>query len=394
LAPVHRFSLLDPLRALAVLWVFGAHSGVGVKWHDTWPTVGAIITFADSLLPVSMFFAISGFGIAGAVRVAKAQSQGGIAFFARRFRRIYPPFWVSVAVGAAVPFVIEALSWAKTGHFAAPSTANLSYQYLTFGPWEWLSHLSLLQIFAVVPGAHELSFKFTRLNAVYWTLALEVEFYVVVALALACGRHTYRVLAAVTAISLMVVLFADWEMTGIFLTHWPKFALGIWLYELFDRTARPARLPDTYRLAVGLSVVTVLVGGVVVAARTGFRPSHWELLVALTLILVAVDALDATYTRLKNTGIAPVRWAFGLASALGLMAYSIYLVHARVQLLSEQLVRQVLPHGVVQDMASHALTVALCVPFYLLVERPFAARAAAKAVRPQSAATGAIPSAS
>ncbi len=72
-----------------------------------------------------------------------------------------------------------------------------------------------MQVF--YPDGGGLSGKFTRLNAVYWTLAIEFQFYLVVMLALVLRKRFYLTLLATTALSLPFLPYPATRNTGIFL---------------------------------------------------------------------------------------------------------------------------------------------------------------------------------
>ncbi len=81
--------------------------------------------------------------------------------------------------------------------------------------------------------------KFGDLNVVYWSLAIEVQFYIVMAFALASRRFYYPVLLGVTILGICsvqvdVLQFLKWN-SGIFLPLWSMFAMGILLYEARSR---------------------------------------------------------------------------------------------------------------------------------------------------------------
>ena len=383
-----RLLLLDPLRGVAALWVFAYHLPHAPVWDSQLPTLAALFAMGGRGPAIALFFAISGFVVTGAARHTVSHGKGWSAFLGRRVRRVYPPFWASVLVVALLPFVLEGLSWLKTGQYVPPSSSLTGHRYLEFGFVEWCRHLTLTQAFATVPGASEPSFKFSGLNAVYWTLALEVQFYVVMAAAVACRRHLLTVLGAVTLASLVVVATVDWRLTGLFLPYWPMFAVGVWTDTLFASGLRPSRLPGPYRTAIGLLVAGAIVARLVCAARMGHVPSGWELAAGLALTLVGADALDQHFAFMLERGRTLPRLVCQGAVALGVMSYSIYLLHAKVSLLSYQVLRQVVTAGVLQDVLAVVMTVGLCAPFYFLVERRFIATGArAWASRPPSGRT-------
>ena len=120
--------LCDVVRGLAALWVFTYH------FRPSREGIWLIASVGD--LGVPAFFVISGFCILSAAQRTVSKQQTAQAFLKRRLVRIYPPFWASVAVVMAVPFVIESFS-----HY---HITPLWYAYT----WQdWLLILSLGRVF-------------------------------------------------------------------------------------------------------------------------------------------------------------------------------------------------------------------------------------------------------
>ncbi|HYV36723.1 MAG TPA: acyltransferase family protein, partial [Gemmataceae bacterium] len=166
-----RFNLLEPLRGLAALWVLCFHFGFSEAFSESFPVLTCL--FAQGDLGVPMFFVISGFCVTASARSAIRHGESSMSFMYRRARRIYPPFWFSILVVISLPFLIELISALKTGQFVAPSAENLNYGFLNYSFVDWLRVVSLTQVFSPMPGITNLQAKFTSINAVYWTLAIE-----------------------------------------------------------------------------------------------------------------------------------------------------------------------------------------------------------------------------
>jgi peptidoglycan/LPS O-acetylase OafA/YrhL len=383
-----RFALLEPLRGLAALWVFFFHLPRSPEWDRLSPALSGV--FGMGHLGVPLFFVISGVVITAAARGAVSRNSGSGAFLLRRLKRIYPPFWASIAVVCAVPFLIEGLSWIKTGTFIRPSSDNLNYQFLSFGFFDWLKIATLARVFDVVPEAPNLQYKFTGVNAVYWTLAIEAQFYLVMAAAVASGKYLYAFVGAVTTASIVVLAFFGWTRTGIFLPYWPMFAVGVGVFVLFERGIRPSRFLGRHATAVACGTIGLIT--IAVFTWAGRRPLPSQLVIAAVvgLVVLCAEALESTHRRLFASGPGVVRWALRLSAVLGLMSYSVYLLHGRLQFLAYQISRQVIAPGIVQDLAVVVITLMLCYPFYLVFERPFAGQRQSKAAAASEAASPAL----
>lgn len=142
----NRFRELDGLRGVAALAVVASHftGGFNSRYVDA-PT--ASFDFEAGAFGVQLFFIISGFVILLSARRATRPSD----FVISRVSRLYPAYWLSILVTLVV---IWAFSW----------------QFFHLQTWEVLANFTMVQRWFLVPN----------LNEVYWTLAVEMQFYVVV----------------------------------------------------------------------------------------------------------------------------------------------------------------------------------------------------------------------
>ena len=362
-SPGTKFSLLEPMRGVAALWVFCFHYHFSGSFRGTFPRLYQLLHMGAFGVP--MFFVISGYCIAASARTSIRKREPLKLFLYRRVRRIYPPFWCSLALVAAIPFVIEALSSLKTGRYTPPSSANLNYGYIKYGPFDWLMVGSLAQVFRPVPGADNLQFKFTTINAVYWTLAIEVQFYIATAIALASRQFFFPVILAITAASLPFHFVPSSYRWGIFLPYWPMFAVGIALYWLFERGLKPSSLMG--EAAWPLACIFAAVIAISFAVRVVCGGSIGELWFAIGfgLFLFVAEGFDRHFDEAwVGSRRRAVRLVSRLLVTLGAMSYSLYLIHGRLQYLVMQPIRQVLPaDGIAFDLSVIAVTSFVCFAF-------------------------------
>ena len=157
-----RFQELDVFRGIAALWVVYFHYflrynelyDIPEKSH-LWIDTAEIDEFG--LLPVYWFFVISGFVIFWTLQ----KSHHWQDFAVSRFSRLFPAYWaacaITFAVGLAVPL------------------PGQSYSILQF-----LANLTML---------HE-AFGIPAIDGVYWSLQVELIFYVLMATLFATGLLT------------------------------------------------------------------------------------------------------------------------------------------------------------------------------------------------------------
>jgi peptidoglycan/LPS O-acetylase OafA/YrhL len=151
-----RIPVLDVLRFVAALSVLCFHYGFRGYSADN-----LLITHFTALSPVArygylgvyLFFMISGFVI-----LMSAEGRSAAAFFQSRFIRLYPAYWVACTITFASMYLLGATNLQRTFD-------------------QWLVNLSMLQ------G----TFGVTDIDGVYWTLLLEMRFYLLVFLVCATG---------------------------------------------------------------------------------------------------------------------------------------------------------------------------------------------------------------
>jgi peptidoglycan/LPS O-acetylase OafA/YrhL len=286
-----RLRELDLLRFLAaiavVLYHFTGFGGAG-PWpehaREVFPGLGAVTRYG--YLGVDLFFVISGFVI---LMSAWGRSPG--EFGISRLVRLMPAYWASVLLGAVVYAVF------REGHGA---------------PGLVVPNLTMLQ------GGLGIE----NVDAVYWTLWVEMHFYVLAAVLAGIGI-TYRSCLVFMAAWMFGGVFAD-EAGSKFLqimlvpTWSPYFIAGMALYMI--HRFGPTLLLWGY---VAVSYLLALHWGGWRADSAFKGSAHLPVAAAVTgiflvMILVATGRLSW------------VRWR-GL-TVLGALTYPLYLVHSQLAL--------------------------------------------------------------
>jgi peptidoglycan/LPS O-acetylase OafA/YrhL len=172
----HRLAPLDGLRGIAILLVVWYH-----VWQITWlPAPLANLEFLPEtgFAGVDLFFFLSGFVIAYPFLKADAagSARPGWRHFAyRRFIKIVPSYVLSLAILIATGYA----HFASPGDALANVTAHLFFVHTWWGP------------------------TFGSINGVLWSLAVEVQFYVLFPLVWWCfRRNPYVTGAAMFAVAL------------------------------------------------------------------------------------------------------------------------------------------------------------------------------------------------
>lgn len=332
-----RLAALDALRFLAAVGVLAYH--FTARETDAWgrdlaevaPAVSSWAVYTS--LGPELFFVISGFVI---LMTAWGRSVPDIV--GSRVGRLYPAYWVAVlATGGLLLFV-----WAG--------------KEVTGG--QVLVNLTLLQ--SLVDVGH--------VDGVYWTLWVELRFYLLITLFAAVGITRRRVLwfAALWPAAAMLAraLGMSDAVTWLVAPYAPLFAAGMALYVI-------------HRCGHAL-VPWLLVAGNAALATAALVPARMDslgqnsvvaprpgLLTAALLGCVALVALVAL------TPLARWRWA-GLTAA-GALTYPLYLTHEYWGLWVVHLLHDRLP---VWAVLTAAVTFSLLLAWLVhrFVEKPFGPR--------------------
>lgn len=289
-----RLLLLDCLRLAAALSVVGYHYTAvfgslfwGAPSRDVFPQLSAVTAYGA--LGVQLFFIISGFVI---LMSASGRTVG--QFAASRISRLFPAYWAAVILAALLLLVIS------------PGELNK----VTWS--DAAVNLTMLQQAVGVKS----------LDGVFWTLWVELLFYLTIAFFLWRGMTYGRLLAFIFLWPLLGMLSMQSD-AGIFRTllipeYSPLFAVGMGLYLVH------AHGHDIVRwMAVGVNVVLACHQTANIYLPAMSQSTNRELSPGVAWLLVlgfaAIVALVTT-TNLRNTG-------WGWMSVAGSLTYPLYLVH-------------------------------------------------------------------
>lgn len=275
---------------IVVLYHYTAwgHEHWGSKAAEYWPVLSEFTRYGQ--LGVQLFFLISGFVI-----LMSLQGKSVIGFIGSRVGRLYPAYWLAVIAAAVISLKI----WPSGNEGRTGS--------------DILPNLTMMQE----------AFNVQDMDGVYWTLWVELRFYILLGVLLALGFVKNRHIMWLSAI---------WPGIGLYLhftgmdeaNKWiagqyaALFAAGMVLFLIYQSGHSAARW-----LLVGLNTV-------VAAYFTGIKgrndadflsgldvPAwHFQMLTVLCVVLLAV----CTLTPLKHI---QAKW---LAVA-GSLTFPLYLFH-------------------------------------------------------------------
>ena len=247
-----RFRSLDLARGIACLMVVILHASLYSGYDQESPTSTALTTRSARVIlrvvsrfgvGVPMFFVISGYCIAGTADSTRRKGGGAIEYFMRRFRRIFPPYWIVLALTGVLVVLISAVGWSElmfdtdsvdTGVIPHPSVLTSA---------QWLGNLSLTEHWRHhLFGGPEL-----KLLGPSWTLCYEEQFYFICGIIIALApRRFFSGIAVVTAITLAVMTLPYWypavALEGFFFDgRWLLFASGVLVYYHINHATRNSR---------------------------------------------------------------------------------------------------------------------------------------------------------
>jgi peptidoglycan/LPS O-acetylase OafA/YrhL len=310
-------SSLDLLRGLAALAVCFFHFTHGnpdfLSKENPLFVVGRY-----GFLGVEVFFVISGFVIPYSMYRAGYTFQNVGKFLGKRFIRIEPPYLLSIVM-------VLALNWLST-----LSPYYRGEAYVVNFPALFL-HLGYLNAF----------FHFPWYNDVYWTLAIEFQYYLIIALVFPLLMHRSKVYNYILILALSVLAFAINEHSLIF-TYGLLFVAGILLFQV--------RIGYLSQKEFGAMLLTVLI-----------------------LLYIRFDDRYLVAALLPYFFITYFEFTDKVSKFLGQISYSVYLVHipigGRIINLSETFFKDELTRSLMVFVAL-AVSIFAAWVFFVVIEKP------------------------
>lgn len=304
--PTGRMQTLDILRGLAALLVCWCH------FSPTLPLVlqRPMVLIGETGVPI--FFVISGFIIPWGLLRADYELGSYPRFFLKRMARLHPPYLLSLAFTLVLSF-LAAVVLKKT----MPDS---------------FTDMVLATIYLKMPPE----------NPVYWTLAIELQYYITLGLMFSLVFHRtpwVRHLAFITMFAVGYLIREVWP----FAFYLPYFALGFLVVWYLKRWSGLAMV-----LAYTVPVAAVM---------TLDHSLTWMSAALLAAVLIAV-APD-----LK----APRPLLF-----LGMISYSLYLIHFPLGVKAMNFLMPRIPESLHIGLfvALTLLVIGAAWGFYLVIERP------------------------
>lgn len=377
----NRFYLLDPIRGLAAIWVFLFHYQFSEAFQSTLPTIHSFFKLGD--LAVPLFFVISGYCIALAAERTKERLKSPWQFLRSRMRRIYPTFWLSVGI----VFILRCVAIALHNDGLTAKVPGIHYPFLpTYDAVDWLGIITLTR--GVTSDQAAWWDRFGQVNGAYWTLAIEMQFYITVGILLILRRFYLVGLVAISALSLVTWFhnpsFVMTAAAGTFLPYWSWFSCGLLLWYIHNLGWTPQHLFGPWDKRICLATLAGISSTLLYFSYSGVKPDRLVFSLISALFLWCLQPFDMWFSNLQSPSKTwYTRFLPGIATALGTASYSIYLLHNEVSMfLSSVLLKQIPIRGILLDSMILVGTISVCYLLFLKIEKPFLSKQAPPVILP------------
>lgn len=351
--PQRRIASLDALRGIAALAVVIHHAALQrlpIVRHAIADSDGNVfhpVLFWMGTWGVTLFFVLSGFCIH--LPQARKESEGAPfigwkEFYRRRARRLLPTHYASIAFAAVAAYVF---------------------------PTELISRATIGTLLAHVFMVHTWvnSVVFYSINAVFWSIAVEVHFYLAYPLLQWIRKRLgFGLIAALLGVGLVVYSVGFLSPPGdvrfvvqnLFLVTWWQWGLGVALADIYFRRS----LPPIARFVVfrgslwvwgALSLAVAYVDPTVASVHVRFW--IFPVICAAVLLCAAVGPARAHRAR-------PLEW-------LGDFSYSLYLIHPVALAITIRVLPQGRIPGPLSMLIDIVASVGIARVFFYFVERHF-----------------------
>ncbi len=333
----------DGLRGLAALWVVLFHLSEGNHVNALKAVLPQWLTgamFDAGHLGVPVFFVRSGFVMALTSGSIDFGVGNALRFVARRLIRLTPPYYAAIGVGIAVIAV-------KSSQ-AASDAYSLPLDLRDIG-----AHGLYLETMLGVPV----------INTVFWTLCVEVQFYLAFAIAMLLadwfGRTIDRTDTRVAIFGVIACTALAWPAGLIRTEVWTGGFLGFWFSFLAGVLVQFALVYRGKVIYFAWSYLTVL-------AYIAYAYSN---------TFVGFSAVTGAALVLAGSSGGMTQWlSAGWLQFLGKISYSLYLLHSPVTGVVFRVFNHFWTDTVATEFLGTVTALALCIMVawlgYIAIERP------------------------
>ncbi len=309
---------IQALRGIAAFLVVLVHCFPRQHYPDT--NILKIIS-SKGYMGVQIFFIISGYIVPYSMYKNEYNIKKIGVFFAKRMVRIEPPYIASIVLIFLFAWLSAWSPWSNSS--------------MTYKPdwWNILGHLGYLNAFTKQPW----------LSPVYWTLALEFMFYIILALFFPLFTNTRKIILMASFYVFLSLSFSH--------NYLPYYLLG----------------HHTVFFMLGISLFLYHVKKINLVEYLVLTTSCFAVCLYIFIPLLALVALASLLFIQYVTRIPKILWG------LGAISYSLYLTHAITALRFEALFARLIPGLSIGFKFIFGLLgcIAFAAIFYYIIERPF-----------------------
>ena len=314
--------ILDFLRGFAALAVVLFHYS-----NSTMPTIKPNYLsdiFAYGKYGVQVFFVISGFVIPYSMIKSNYKISNYFNNLLRRFIRINPPSYVAILLTFILYFSailivkrpIGGMDWPGINFTSVIGNMTYSVEYLNTS---WF-------------------------NPVFWTLAIEFQFYILIGLLLPVIMLRKKMLTIVILIAVMLIGFINFNW---FFSYSTFFVLGIILFLKKEKL-----LPDKI----------IIISSIIAIVLCFFQKNMPEFIFAVTTFFIILSGININ---------------FKITNYLGKISYSLYITHWSIGSMAEIGLKRIThlheyPMGKILMLLIYTIiAIAFAALFYKFIEKPF-----------------------
>lgn len=361
------WSIINWLRGFAALYVifnhsrgalfsdsmmYAEHVNPKANWH-WWEHLQVILMTHSGVASevIILFFVISGFSMAHSLF---NDNSNTLRFYKRRLIRLYPPYVVGIVWSIIVLIALK---------YAVPDVYNNGNE--TFAPFK-----TVYEKFTYLPTLLSNLFFIPKDNFLtnqYWTIELEVVFYLLVPFIVRYLKATSLFILAAYAITWFIFgkAYHGTDTTNSFMSftidYGIYFIVGIFFYRYKEFILRNFKLSKPATIIVFF----IFFESVLLAKAYIYHTEHNKLTGIMGIILSYIMLFGAMKHNIK------FRWL----EKIGIYSYSLYATHfATIYLLKVVAVWMGYDYYLIHNMFFWYIGVAVCLAFgyvmYLLAERP------------------------
>ena len=334
------YKTLDHWRGFAALWVMLFH-GFGSSYDRSLHPIVEPFKFIAKTgwLGVHIFFVISGYCITASAYKIIIKNKTPWDFIKNRFLRLFPVYWLAFVLTIAVNLI------------AAPFNHSGVWNNLP-ATWQiWLGNILLIQPYIQVPNY----------VVVYWSLVVEVAFYLLVTILLLLASITNNKIAVFLGLILAFASPLIYIKKIAFLNFWCEFICGVLLFAaLFFQDINKENFKSTSLLLI----FSLIIMSTILTINPKSNNQLWYSSI-FSLILYFLYIFDD-----KVNSLMQLRWL----KFAGAMSYSLYLLHVPFQGRIINLGTRFIPQNslgyLFLQILGWILAISISYLFYRLVENP------------------------